>query len=308
MSAVSRSLLLLGASGFLGPHLVRAAHARGWRVAAASREPARAPRAPGVVPDELHAFDARAPADLSRLLETIRPAAICLASALSRVDECEREPALAATLNAELPGELARLARAQGARLVHLSTDLVFGARPPRGERYDEDDPASPVHVYGRTKAEGEERVLAAAPAALVLRLPLLYGESFGRGLGAGDQLLAALERGERPTLFHDEWRTPLEAGNAAEAVLELLEGEARGRLHLAGPARLNRHELALAVLAASGRAVQAELRAAPRAALGLERLRPRDVSLDARRARARLATVLLAPDEALRAARARAS
>ena len=250
----------------------------------------------------MHTFDALSLDGLSPLVDAVRPSAIVLATALARVDECEREPARAAALNTELPAALARVARARALRLVHLSTDLVFGARPPRAARYDEDDPPCPVHAYGRTKAAGEARVLEADPHALVLRLPLLYGDSFGRGLGASDQLLAALERGERPTLFHDEWRTPLEAGNAAEAVLELASGDARGLLHLAGPVRLNRYELALAVLEAHGLAARASsLRSAPRSALGQESLRPGDVSLDARRASGRLACALLAPAEALR-------
>jgi dTDP-4-dehydrorhamnose reductase len=303
------SLLLFGASGFLGPHLVRAARARGWRVVAASRATAESLCAPDHAPDEHWPFDAASPTDLAPLFDAVRPGAVCVAAALARVEECERDPTRASALNAELPAALARLAHERGLRLVHLSTDLVFGARPPRAERYDEEDPPSPMHVYGRTKAEGEARVLAAAPEALVARLPLLYGESFGRGLGAGDALLAALERGERPTLFDDEWRTPLEAGNAAEAVLELLGGADRGRLHLAGPARLNRAELGRILLQACERGALIErVRVAPRAALGLEALRPRDVSLDARRARAVLKTPLLAPEEALHAARARAS
>jgi len=302
------TLLLVGASGFLGPHLVRAARRRGLRVAAVSRRPAAGPRAAGAVPDELHELDAAgtdAPRRLADLLEAARPSALLLAAALARVEECERDPARAAALNVELPAAAARLARAHDLRLVHLSTDLVFGAHPPRGARYAEDDPPSPVHAYGRSKAAGEGAVLAADPRALVLRLPLLYGDSFGRGLGASDQVLAALARGEPPTLFDDEWRTPLEAGNAAEAVLELLSGDAHGLLHLAGPARVSRHELALAVLAAHGRAGEAgRLRAVTRAALGLASQRPADVSLDARRATELLALRLLAPDEALRAAR----
>jgi dTDP-4-dehydrorhamnose reductase len=300
------SLLLLGASGFLGPHLVRAAHRRGWRVFSVSRRPEAAPRVEGCVPDAFLPFDALDLDGLPRLLAQVRPEAVLVAAALARADECERHPARAAALNAALPGALGRLARGHGLRLVHLSTDLVFGARPPRGERYDEEDPPGPLHAYGRSKAAGEEALLAADPRALVVRLPLLFGDSFGRGLGAGDQVLAALARGEAPTLFSDEWRTPLEVGNAAEAVLELVASDVRGRLHLAGPERLNRHALALAVLEAAGRSPEAaRLRAAPRSLLGLEHARPGDVSLDARRARALLTTPLLAPAAALRAARA---
>jgi dTDP-4-dehydrorhamnose reductase len=291
---VARSLLVLGASGFLGPHQVAAARAAGWRVSVGSRAPESAP---GVEPDERYRFDAEAPGALALLFARARPSAVLLASAAARVEACEREPARAAHLNAELPGEAARLAAALGLRFVHVSTDLVFGGSPPRPAGYAEDDAPEPRHVYGRTKAAGEARVLAADPSALVVRLPLLYGDSFGRGLGASDALLAARARGETPALFVDEWRTPLEVANAARALLELVGGTSSGRLHVAGPERLSRLELGRIVLAARG--LEPKVRAATRAELGLEG-RPADVALDAARARALLATPLLAPRSAL--------
>ena len=58
---------------------------------------------------------------------------------------------------------VARAAAAVGARLVHLSTDVVFDGR--KGAPYVEDDPVSPVTDYGRAKAEAEVRVAAAHPA-----------------------------------------------------------------------------------------------------------------------------------------------
>jgi len=296
-------LLVLGASGFLGPHLVAAAMKAGWCVSAASRTPSRAPRIDGQAPDAEVDWNAESAGATVGLIDGVRPGAIVLAAALARVDACERDPARAFALNAELPRAVARLARARGIRLVHVSTDLVFGARPAREARYSEADAPSPVHVYGRSKAEGEAGALAENPAALVVRLPLLYGDSGGRGLGASDQLLVALARGERPALFTDEWRTPLEVGNAARALVECLARDERGFLHVAGPERLNRLELGLAILAARGLtpAEAAErVRAALRADLGLAELRPRDACLDASRARALLATPLRAPRAAL--------
>lgn len=293
---------MLGASGFLGPHLVRAARAAGWRVVAAARRPELAPVVGGSTPDERCAFDAEAPEALAGLLARSRPVAILCAAALARVDACEREPARALRLNAEFPGALAQAARARGLRLVHVSTDLVFGAAPPRSGGFREEDAPAPVHAYGRSKAEGEARVLAADPRALVVRLPLLYGDSGGRGLGASDQILAAVARGETPALFTDEWRTPLSADNAAAALLELVAGTAAGLLHVAGPARLDRHALGLAVLARHGLS-SARVRTATRAELGFAATRPADVALDSTRARTLLATALLAPAAALSSA-----
>ena len=305
-----RAILVLGASGFLGAHLVRAFLEAGARVVAAARRPEAIPFAPGAAV-ERRAWDALEAGGSVRLLDEVRPRAVVSAMALAKIEDCERYPGLARALNAELPGALARLAEERGARFVHLSTDLVFGGASPNGERYAEGDPPSPLHEYGRSKAAGEERVLAVS-GTLVVRLPLLHGTDLaGRGRGASAAILAAVERGERPVLFRDEWRTPLEAGNAARAVLELLGSDASGLLHVAGPERLSRHELGLLVLESIGRSSADALdvlRSATRAELGLEHVRARDVSLDASRARARLATRLLGPREALSGQRSRSN
>ena len=273
--------LILGGSGFLGAHLVRA-----WRGAwpaircvSAARNPEHG-ATPGAV---VHAWDALDAGSTERLFSEFEPGVVISAAALSRVGDCEREPDLAVSLNTELPGRLARLAEERGVRMLHISTDLVFGGRPAQGERYSEADQPSPLGHYGATKAAGEEQALAAG--ALVVRLPLLFGESGGAGAGASDGLFAALGRGERPGLFSDEWRTPLEVGSAARALVELAGGGAQGLLHLAGAVRLSRFELGCRLLRAAGMGDSAsELRCITRAEAGMA-TRASDVSLDASRA-----------------------
>ena len=69
-----------------------------------------------------------------------------------------------ANVNVEGSENVARAAAAVGARLVHLSTDIVFDGR--KGAPYVEEDPPSPVTEYGRSKAEGERRVARARESA----------------------------------------------------------------------------------------------------------------------------------------------
>jgi len=95
-------------------------------------------------------------------------------AAYTAVDKAEDEEALALRLNAEGPGNIARLCSKIGARLIHISTDYVFsgdGSRP-----YLESDPTDPTGAYGRTKAAGEKVVLAEAPGAVIVRTAWLYG------------------------------------------------------------------------------------------------------------------------------------
>jgi len=277
-------ILVLGGSGFLGAHVARAALEQGFEVVAASRDPKLPPQ---VGAARTRAFDALADGSLERLLEDERPHAVIVCTALPSIADCERYPVLARTLNADLPARVARWTAAKGARAVLVSTDLVFGATPPRAGRFLEDDPPAPVSEYGRTKAGGEARFLEADPRAVVARLPLLFGDSFGRGTGATDALLDAVRRGERPSLFTDEWRTPLDVAEAGRALVRLADAGVHGIVHLPGKERLSRHELGLRVLAAAGHAPEEALalvRATTRAEAGLGS-RPADVCLGTLRA-----------------------
>lgn len=304
-----RTTLVTGGSGFLGAHVVAAALARsrgeatmseplGPPVVAQSRSSALlAPRfGPGPrdaaewIERDLTGGGARA------LLDAVRPTEVVHCAALSRASACEADPAAAAALNVEVPAEIAAWCAAEGARLVHVSTDLVFGATDAPEGGFAEDASPEPLSEYGRSKLAGELAVLEVLPDATVARLPLLYGNSGGRGLGASDGILEAVERGEVPRLFVDEWRTPLEVSGAAGALVELLDFDHGGPLHLAGPDRVTRHELGLAVLEAMGldrEAARSELDEARQADLDAGAPRPRDVSLDARLAAGHLETVL---------------
>ncbi|TDJ73282.1 MAG: NAD-dependent epimerase/dehydratase family protein [Planctomycetota bacterium] len=309
MTRAEGTTLVLGASGFLGPHVVAAAVAHsgaeatfadplGPPVVGACRRPELAPLFSN--PRDAAAWEATdlsAPGAAAALLALVQPECVVSCLALSRVDECEAAPELARRINAEVAGEVAGWCAERDARLVHVSTDLVFGAEDAPEGGFTEAAAPAPRSVYGATKAEAESLVLDACRGALVVRLPLLYGNSGGRELGASDGLLAAVDRGEDPPLFVDEWRTPLEVQNAAAALVELLHTGASGILHVAGSSRVSRYELGLAVLRAMG-LPEAEavglVRATHVADASASELRPRDVSLETSRASGLLATRLL--------------
>jgi len=304
-----QTTVVLGGTGFLGAHVVAAAFSRsqhsatfadpdGPPVVGVGREPDKAPRfcdpRDGA---RWHAADLAPPGAAAALLDELSPALVLNCAALSRVDSCAADHELARRLNTEVPAEVAEWCAAHAARLVTVSTDLVFGGRPTPAKGLTEEDPIAPLSFYGESKAAGEQAVLSAHPRALVARLPLLYGNSGGRGRGASDSLLEAVAADRRPPLFEDEWRTPLEVTNAAQALVELLHGETHGILHVAGPERVSRLELGLAVLQAMGLEEQNardSVRGARREEAGGAEERPADVSLDSTRARGILGTELL--------------
>jgi dTDP-4-dehydrorhamnose reductase len=181
------------------------------------------------------------------------------------------------SVNVDGAAAVARAAAARGLRLVHISSDLVFGGDLGRPVR--EEDPPAPATEYGATKADAERAVAAAHPAAVLVRTSLIYG-----GAEPSDHERRALDA--RMTFYADEIRCPVAAPDLAAAVVELagLPGVA-GPLHVAGADAVSRLEFARLV-AAARRRDPSVLRGGPHPPG-----RPGDITLDCSRARAVLRT-----------------
>jgi dTDP-4-dehydrorhamnose reductase len=177
-------------------------------------------------------------------------------------------------INAQGSEHVARAAWDVGARLLQLSTDVVFDGL--KGAPYVEEDEPCPVTEYGRAKAESEQRVRAAHPDALVVRTSLIVG---GPGYEPSKHELAALD--PAMVFYDDEIRCPIQVGDLANALLELAELDVTGVLHVAGADAVSRADFAEIV---AGRAI----RRAP-APPG----RPLDCTLECSRAGALLRTEL---------------
>jgi dTDP-4-dehydrorhamnose reductase len=284
-------LLITGAGGLLGAYLLRAASGRADVVALGG------PRGGERFGVSLHPVDLTDADAAAAVFRAVRPDVILHAAAVARVADCVRDPERAWRTNAGATATLARLAADAGVRLVHVSTDLVFG-----GERapYREDDAPDPVSVYGKTKRAAEESVLA-VPRSAVVRVSLLYGPALHGRASFFDEQAAALRSGRPVTLFRDEWRTPLDLVTAARALLAVAESDYSGLLHVGGPERLSRLEMGLRLAAFLG-VDAAPIVAADRDAVPAVEPRPRDVSLDSSRWRSAFPGVPWpAGDEALR-------
>ena len=278
-------MVITGAAGLLGSALVREALRRGHHVLALFHH--RPPVVPPAV--ETRAVDLTDPTAVHRLLMDTWPAAVLHAAAASRPTEVANDPAGAARLNVDVPGQLAALARHLGARLVHASTDQVFGGdRAP----YRVNDPLDPRSDYARQKVAAEQAVRAAAPTeATILRLPLLLGHSPAGDRSVHEVLWHEIQQGRVPTLFTDEIRQPVDADSAAAAMVELAERPPIAPiLHWPGPEAVTRYEL--------GRRLLAHLRLPPESIRAGQRTdhpatanRPADLRLDAAPLTGRLRT-----------------
>jgi dTDP-4-dehydrorhamnose reductase len=269
-------LLITGASGYLGRHLVARAGAR-WRL---SGTHLRGAPPTGLDSRQLEVRDAAA---VERLLRELQPQVV-LHTAYQRDDP---------SVTIEGTRNLARSCGRLGARLMLVSTDLVFDGR--RGQ-YRESDPTSPVESYGASKVEAEREVLA--QGGVVARTSLIYG--FNPLDPITEKLVVKpLQGGEPSTLFLDELRCPVYAPDLADALLELASMEFQGLIHLSGPQRLNRYELGVRLAHRLG-LDPSGLRAGRAADLSL--LRPADCSLDTSLARRLLKTRLRSVDEVVAA------
>jgi dTDP-4-dehydrorhamnose reductase len=263
-------ILITGASGQLGAYLLRDLHGRegvaAWSGASGGESFGIRWR-----PVDLGDADAVAAA-----FRAARPDVILHAAAWARLADCWRDPEGARRVNTTGTRMLADLADTSGARLVLVSTDLVFdGERAP----YREEEQAVPMSVYGRTKLDAEAPVRALRRGA-VARVSLLYGPSLAGRPSFFDEQAAALRAGRPLTLFADEWRTPLDLATAARALLALARSDFAGLLHVGGPERLSRLEMGRRLAKFLG-TPQTSIVAAHRADVPSPEPRPRDVALD---------------------------
>ncbi|TVO61895.1 dTDP-4-dehydrorhamnose reductase [Spiribacter vilamensis] len=153
--------LLFGPTGQVGWELRRALNPLGKLISLDRHER-------GGLRGDLTDLDAVAAA-----IRTVKPGVIINAAAYTAVDAAESEPEQARLINATAPGVMAEVAREHNALLVHYSTDYVFdgsGQQPWR-----EDDPTSPLNVYGQTKREGEEAIRVVDGNHLIFRTAWVY-------------------------------------------------------------------------------------------------------------------------------------
>jgi dTDP-4-dehydrorhamnose reductase len=170
-------------------------------------------------------------------------AVYCVAG-MTHVDGCEAEPELAWRTNARGPGALAAYARRRGLPFVFFSTEYVFdGSRDDPGP-YAEDARTNPLSVYGRTKLEGERRVLEAHPEALVLRTTVVYGPD-PRQMNYLYALMRNLSGGVKMRVPEDQVSTPTYNRDLVGAALGLVRARAMGVFHVTGPERMGRLEFA---------------------------------------------------------------
>ena len=282
LSSRERPWLVTGASGLLGGEIVRQTGGLAPLVGAYFRhQPAAQPGVDFVL------LDVGDQAAVQRLVSSLRPQVIVHTAYCKDRPDLHRVTALGA-------GYVAQAASDVGARLVHVSSDVLLdGEHPP----YDDAALPAPLHPYGQAKADAETAVRQAAPQAVLVRTSLICRLDPPDPISAW--IIDSLRQGRPITLFTDEIRSPVWVQDLAAALLELATLPFAGILNVAGPQPLSRYEMGTRLAARLG-LDPSGIAAGSSLDSGLNR--PRNCTLDSRRAQRLLRTPLRSYDEGLAA------
>lgn len=144
-------------------------------------------------------------------------------AAYTNVEAAEENIEEATRINRDGVANIAKVARERGIKLIHISTDFVFGGDNERTTPYHEQEAPSPINVYGKTKAEGEAEALT-APGAIVLRTSWLYAPW---GHNFVNTIIGRARQGAELRVVDDQRGTPTSAISLAQAIIEIIESGA---------------------------------------------------------------------------------
>jgi dTDP-4-dehydrorhamnose reductase len=231
-----RPVLVAGRSGQLARCLEESAAQRGIQLVAMGRP-------------ELDFEDA---SSVEQAARAVKPSAMVNAAAYTAVDRAESEPERAFAVNRDGAKRFAVEAQRLSVPLIQISTDYVFDGQ--KSSPYAENDVATPLGVYGRSKLEGEAAVRDVCPAALVLRTSWLYspyGHNFVK------TMLRLAETRDYVRVVDDQWGSPTAASDLANGILDVLGqsggegfGSRAGIYHLAAQGGTTWHGFASAIFA----------------------------------------------------------
>ncbi len=262
---LKQEVAVIGASGFMGTSifdtLKKDYSVVGTNFVHSSR---------GLVP-----LDIRLEKDVNKFMAKYSPETVIHLAALTDVDLCERDKALAFEINVTGTSHIAKACKALSSRLVYLSTDFVFDGK--KGN-YSEQDNTIPINIYGKTKLAGEELVKN-VENHVIIRTSTPYSVNH-KSKKFLSQLIEKLSTGKKIKAFSDFTRSPTLIENLAENIKAMLPKKYAGTMHLAGSSQLTMYDAALIAAEIFG-FDPSLIEKAKSSSVPLDAPRPQDSSLD---------------------------
>lgn len=212
----NRRILVLGPSGQVGWELRRSLQSLGevivvGRTSGALEQPTWARQ-------QKLSIDLAKPDSIRKVVRAVNPHVIVNAAAYTAVDKAEEQSELAMAINGTAPGILAEEAHRLDCGLIHYSTDYVFDGSGERSWR--EEDPTSPINVYGRTKLAGEEAIRTIGAGHLILRVCWVHGV---HGANFVKTMLRLAAHRPELSIVSDQFGSPTSARVIADATAHIL-------------------------------------------------------------------------------------
>jgi len=166
-------------------------------------------------------------------------------AAYTNVDNAEDDREKAFRINADGALNIARVAQETGAQLIHISTDYVFAGTKIKA--YTELDDPNPQNVYGRSKLDGERRIVETMSQYFILRTAWLYGV---HGNNFVHTMLRLFNERDAVKVVSDQWGSPTHTMDLAQAILTVIDSGSSeyGIYHTANEGRTNWYEFAKAI------------------------------------------------------------
>jgi dTDP-4-dehydrorhamnose reductase len=181
-----------------------------------------------------------------------KPDAIVNTAAFVRVDDCETEPDKAFQVNTLGARNVAVVAQELGAKLVHISTDYVFGGEPePKRSPYTEFDVPIPLNLYGKSKLAGENLVQHLCTRYFIVRTSSLFGIAGAMGKGGNfiETIIKLAKERDELRVVNDQVFSPTYTPDLASKIAQLIATEYYGIFHITNSGTCSWYQFAVEVL-----------------------------------------------------------
>lgn len=180
---------------------------------------------------------------IEKCISKTNPDLIINCAANVNLDFIEKNPSIGRSVNADGPKNLAKVALKNKIRLVHISTDGVFDGN---GSLYKEEDIPNPINEYGKTKLLGERNIQEILDDYVIIRTNF-YGIN-ERKMSLLNWIIQKLSQKEEIIGFNDIIFNPLEVSNLSKLVIDVVQSDFKGILHLASNEVISKYEFAMKV------------------------------------------------------------